>query len=106
MAKEQQMVSEQAWKTAVEEEKTEKLAQVNKLIERVKGMEVKQNEIRQDMEQKLKNVQEKTQKKYQKRGQTDARGESDEITQTRNTKTYFLKLQQSGNMFLCDCKRG
>ena len=46
--------------------KMEKLAQVDKLIERVKGMEVKQNEIRQDMEKNLKNVQEKTQKKYQK----------------------------------------
>ena len=29
-------------------------------------MEVKQHEIRQDMEQKLKNVPEKTQEKYQK----------------------------------------
>ena len=56
MAREQQLASEQAWKTAIEEEKTEKLAQVNKLIERVKGMEVKQHEIRQDMEQKLKTV--------------------------------------------------
>ena len=50
MAREQQLGSEQAWKTAIEEEKTEKLAQVKKLIERVKGMEVKQHEIRQDME--------------------------------------------------------
>ena len=50
MAKEQQIASEQAWKTVIEEEKTEKLAQVNKLIEIVKGMEVKQHEIRQDME--------------------------------------------------------
>ena len=66
MAREQQLASEQAWKTAIEEEKTEKLAEVNKLIERVKGMEVKQHEIRQDMEQKLKNVQEKTQEIYQK----------------------------------------
>ena len=66
MAREQHLASEQAWKTAIEEEKTEKLAQVNKLIERVKGMEVKQHEIRQDMEQKLRNVQEQTQEKYQK----------------------------------------
>ena len=53
MAKEQQLASEQALKTAIEEEKTEKLAQINKLIERVKGMEVKQHEIRQDMEKKI-----------------------------------------------------
>ena len=66
MAREQQLVTEQAWKTAMEEEKLEKLAQVNKLVERVKGMEVKQHEIRQDMEQKLKNVQEQAQEKYQK----------------------------------------
>ena len=66
MAREQQHASEQAWKTAIEEEKTEKLAQVNKLIEKVKGMEVKQHEIRQDMEQKLRNVQEQMQEKYQK----------------------------------------
>ena len=66
MAREQQLASEEAWKTAIEEEKIEKLAQVNKLIKRVKEMEVKQHEIRQDMEQKLKNVPEKTQEKYQK----------------------------------------
>ena len=66
VAKEQQFATEQAWKTAIEEEKLEKLAQVNKLVERVKGMEVKQYEIRQDMEQKLKNVQELAQEKYQK----------------------------------------
>ena len=60
MAKEQQIASEQAWKTVIEEEKTEKLVQVNTLIEIVKGMEVKQHEIRQDMEQKLRNVQEQT----------------------------------------------
>ena len=65
-AREQQFASEQAWKIASEEEKTEKLAKVNKLIERVKGMEIKQHEIRQDMEQKLRNVQEQTQEKYQK----------------------------------------
>ena len=52
MAREQQLASEQAWKTTIEEEKMEKLAQVNKLIERVKGMEVQQHEITQDMEQK------------------------------------------------------
>ena len=57
MAKEQQLATEQAWKTATEEEKMEKLYQVNKLAERVKGMEVRQHEIRQDMEQKLRNVQ-------------------------------------------------
>ena len=44
----------------------EKLAQVNKLVERVKEMEVKQHKIRQDMEQKLRNVQEQAQEKYQK----------------------------------------
>ena len=44
----------------------EKLAQGNILIERVKGMEVKQHEIRQDMEKKLRNVQEQAQEKYQK----------------------------------------
>ena len=66
MAREQQLASEQAWKTAIEEKKMEKLAQVNKLIERVKGMEVKQHEIRQDMEKKLRNVQEQAQEKYQK----------------------------------------
>ena len=65
-AREQQLASEQAWRTAIEEEKMEKLAQVNKLMERVKGMEVKQHEIRQDMEQKLKNVQEQAHEKYQK----------------------------------------
>ena len=48
MAREQQLATEQAWKTAMEEEKLEKLAQVNKLVERVKGMEVKQHEIRQE----------------------------------------------------------
>ena len=66
MAREQQLASEQAWKTAIEEEKTEKLAQVNKLIERVKIMEIKQHKIRQAMEQKLRNVQEQTQEKCQK----------------------------------------
>ena len=55
-AREQQAAMEHAWKVAVEEEKTEKLAQVNKLIERVKGVAVKQAEIRQYMEQKLKTV--------------------------------------------------
>ena len=39
---------------------------MNQLIERVKGMEVKQQEIRQDMERKLQNVQEQAQEKYQK----------------------------------------
>ena len=66
MAREQQLAIEQAWKTAIEEEKLEKLAQVNKLVERVKGMEVKQHEIRQDLEKKLRNVQEQAQEKYQK----------------------------------------
>ena len=66
MAREQQLATEQALKTAIEEEKIEKLAQVNKLAERVKGMEVKQHEIWQDMEQKLRNVQEQAQEKYQK----------------------------------------
>ena len=66
VAREQQLASEHAWKTAIEEEKSEKLAQVNRLIERVKGMEVKQHEIRQDMEKKLRNIQEQAQEKYQK----------------------------------------
>ena len=60
MAREQQAATEDALKTTVEE-KTEKIAQVNKLIERVKGMEVKQQAIKQDMEQKLKTVREQTQ---------------------------------------------
>ena len=59
-------MTEQAWKTAIEEEKLEKLAQVNKLVEKVKGIEVKQHEVRQDMEQKLRNVQEQAQAKYTK----------------------------------------
>ena len=66
MAREQQLATEQAWRTAIEEEEIEKLAQVNKLVERVKGMEVKQHEIKQDMEQKLRNIQEQVQEKYQK----------------------------------------
>ena len=49
-ATEQQAVMEHAWETAIENEKTEKLAQVNNLIEKVKSMEIKQQEIRQDME--------------------------------------------------------
>ena len=53
---EQQAATEHAWKTAIEKEKTEKIVQVNNLIEKVKGMEIKQQEIRQDMEQKLKSV--------------------------------------------------
>ena len=48
---EQQAAMEHAWKTAVDKEKTEKIAQVNNLIEKVRGMEIKQQEIRQDMEQ-------------------------------------------------------
>ena len=56
--KEQQLATVRGWKTAMEEEKLEKLDQVNKLVERVKGMEVKQCEIKQDMQQKLKNFQE------------------------------------------------
>ena len=63
---EQQLAIEQRWKNAVEEEKKEKLAQVNQLIERVNGMEVKQSEIRQNKEQKLRAVQEKVQEKYQR----------------------------------------
>ena len=39
---------------------------MNQLIERVNGMEVKQSEIRQNMEQKLKAVQEEAQEIYQK----------------------------------------
>ena len=59
-AKEQQHAKERAWKTAVEEEKTEKTAQVNHLIEKVKGMEARQLEIRQEMEQKLTKIREQT----------------------------------------------
>ena len=44
-ATEQRAATEHAWKTAIENEKTEKLAQVNNLIEKVKGMEIKQQEI-------------------------------------------------------------
>ena len=51
--REQQAAKEKAWKMAVEEEKSEKTAQVNNLIEKVKGMEMKQIEISQDMERKL-----------------------------------------------------
>ena len=49
-ATEQQAATEHAWKTAIEKEKIEKIAQVNNLIEKVNGMEIKQQEIRQDME--------------------------------------------------------
>ena len=42
------------------------MAQVNQLIEKVKGMEAKQLEIRQDIEQKLKNIREQMQEKYQR----------------------------------------
>ena len=65
-AKEQQLMAEQAWKTTLEAERLEKLDHVNKLLERVKMMEIKQGEIKQDMEQKLKNVQETAQEKFQK----------------------------------------
>ena len=47
-AKEQQITQKQAWRARIEEEKIEKTTQVNKLIEKVKGMEVKQLEIKQD----------------------------------------------------------
>ena len=60
-AKEEQLKTEQAWKTALETERLEKLDHVNKLMERVKKMEVKQGEIKQDMEKKLKSVQESAQ---------------------------------------------
>ena len=65
-AKEQQITQEQAWRAAVEEEKIEKTTQVNKLIEKVKGMEVKQSEIKHEMEQRLKNLQEQAQERYQR----------------------------------------
>ena len=55
-AREQQVATEHAWRTAIKEEKTEKTAQVSQLLERVKDMEAKQLEIKQDMEQKLKSV--------------------------------------------------
>ena len=65
-AKEQQLMAEQAWKTTLEAERLEKLDHVDKLLERVKMMEIKQGEIKQDMEKKLKNVQETAQEKFQK----------------------------------------
>ena len=65
-AKEQQIAQEQAWRAAVEEKKIEKTTQVNRLIEKVKGMEVKQSEIKHDMEQKLRNLQEQAQERYQR----------------------------------------
>ena len=65
-AKEQKLTAEQAWKTTLEAERLEKLEHVNKLLERVKMMEIKQNEIKQDMEKKLKNVQEIAQEKFQR----------------------------------------
>ena len=46
-------MQEQAWSAAIEEEKVEKTSQVNKLIEKVKNMELKQMEVKQEMEQKL-----------------------------------------------------
>ena len=66
MAKEQQAMQEQAWTAAIEEEKVEKTTQVNKLIEKVKSMELKQTEIKQEMEQKLRNLREQSQEKYQR----------------------------------------
>ena len=65
-AKEQQVAKEKAWKTAVEEEKSEKTAQVNNLIEKVKGMEMKQVEISQDMERKLPKILEQIHERCQK----------------------------------------
>ena len=65
-ANEQKLMAEQNWKTTLETERLEKLDHVNKLLERVKKMEVKQGEIKQDMEQKLKRVQETAQEKFQK----------------------------------------
>ena len=56
VAKEQKLTAEQAWKTTLEAERLEKLEHVNKLLERVKMMENKQNEIKQGMEKKLKDV--------------------------------------------------
>ena len=50
----------------MKKEQLEKLDQVNKLVEKVKGMEVKQSESKRDMEQRLKNAQEIAQEKYQK----------------------------------------
>ena len=63
-AKEQKMMTEKAWKTTLEAERLEKLEQVNKLLERVKMMEIRQGEIKQDMEKKFKNVQEIAQEKF------------------------------------------
>ena len=62
-AKEQQAAKEEAWRAAVEEGKIERTVQVNKLIEKVKEMEIKQSEIRQNMEEKLKNIREQPQEK-------------------------------------------
>ena len=64
--KEQKLMTEQAWKTTLEAERLEKLEHVNKLLERVKMMEIRQGEIKQDMEKKLKNVQEIAQEKFQR----------------------------------------
>ena len=55
-------MGEEAWKLSVEEGKVERTAQVNKLIETVKDMEVKQLEIKQNMEY----ICEQTQEKYQR----------------------------------------
>ena len=63
-AREQQAAQEQAWRSAMEEEKMKKTTQADKLIEKVKGMEVKQADIRNEMEQKLINLQEQAQEKY------------------------------------------
>ena len=66
VAKEQQLAIEQTWRTTMKKEQLEKLDQVNKLVEKIRGMEVKQSEIKQDLEQRLKNAQEIAQEKYQK----------------------------------------
>ena len=73
-AKEQQIAQEQAWRASVEEENIEKTTQVNKLIEKVKEMEVKQSKIKHEMEQKFKNLQEQVQERYQRNVQSMQEG--------------------------------
>ena len=69
----------------VKEEKIEKNTQVNKLIEKVKGMEIKQSEIKCEMEQKLKNLQEQAQERYQRNAQ---------LMQEEYKKKYDQEVQQ------------
>ena len=92
VAKEQKLMTEQAWKTTLEAERLEKLEHVNKLLERVKMMEIRQGEIKQDMEKKLKNVQEIAQEKFQR-----------SITQMQ--KDYQNKLEQEVQRRSLECSQ-